>query len=70
MRGVSNVKSPVKSRVGKQSLTVWLDPKVAKLAKIGAILDDCTIEAFVEKALRAEIDKRNISVHANKLMSS
>ena len=58
-----------KNRVGKQSLTVWIDPAVAKLAKIGAILDDCTIESFVEQAIRAEIEKRNIAGRTNLIVT-
>jgi hypothetical protein len=50
------------NRIGKQSLTVWMSPEVVKLAKIGALLDDSTIEQFVELALRAEIEKRGLKL--------
>lgn len=51
-----------KNRQGKQSLTCWMDPEVIKMAKIGALLDDSTIEQFVEKALRAEIERRGMKL--------
>ncbi|MDR6830923.1 putative HicB family RNase H-like nuclease [Bosea sp. BE271] len=50
------------NRAGKQSLTVWMSPEVIKIAKIGALLDDSTIEQFVERALRAEIEKRGMKL--------
>ena len=46
-------KQPVpKSREGKRSMTVWLDPRVVKAAKMAALKDDLTFEAVVAEALQ------------------
>jgi hypothetical protein len=48
--------------VGKQSLPVWIDPQAIKMAKIGALLDDSTIEQSVEVAIKAEIERRGMKL--------
>jgi hypothetical protein len=56
-------KQPVpKSREGKRSMTVWLDPRVVKAAKMAALKDDLTFEAVVAEALRAECKRRGVDV--------
>lgn len=48
------------SRMGRVSLTAWLDPETVKLTKIAALTSEKTLQDFIHYALHEAIEKAGV----------
>lgn len=48
------------SRMGRVSLTAWLDPETVKLTKIAALTSEKTLQDFIHDALHEAIEKAGV----------